>query len=147
MDVSKKLFVFFLLSQLLQMPSITVAHPITPIGIAEEIVTQEDLHTALISKIPTVIMLKMEPCPHCNALKPDFAAAAKNPAYKNINFYIANGPKLQAAQTVKSLSGGTIKIPGFPSIIYVNHGKIVDHQIGGNSKTLIEKTNKLAKMN
>ena len=145
MNVSSKLFVFFLLSQLLQMPNILHAHATTPIGTPEEIITQEDLHAALTSKTPAVIMLKMDPCPHCTALRPHFASSAKNSQYKKIAFYVANGPKLQAAKAVKDLSG--ISIPGFPSIIYVHKSKIVDHQIGGSKKTLEEKLTKLAKMN
>lgn len=145
MNVSGKLFIFFLLSQLLQAPIFLHAHATTPIGTPEEIVTQEDLHAALTSKAHAVIMLKMDPCPHCTALKPHFASAAKNSLYKKISFYTANGPKLQAAKAIKDLSG--ISIPGFPSIIYVHKGKIIDHQIGGNKKTLEEKLTKLAKMN
>jgi len=143
MNISSKLLTFFLLYQLLQMPNILQTHATTPINTPEEIVTQEDLHAALTSNMPTAIMLKMDPCPHCNALSPVFAAAAKNPAYQKISFYVANGPKLQATKAVKDLSG--ISIPGFPSIIHVHHRKIVDHQIGGNKKTLEEKLTKLAK--
>lgn len=145
MKVLRKLFTFVMLLQLAQTPRIVHSHPTTPIDMPEEIMTQEDLHSALTSKTPAVIMLKMDPCSHCNTLKPYFLAAAKNALYKKIEFYIANGPRLHAAQAVKSLSG--VAIPGFPSIIYVNNQKIVDHQIGGNKKTLEEKLNKLAKMN
>lgn len=144
MNVSSKLFVFFLLSQLLQSSTILYAHATTPIDAPDEIVTQEDLHTALTSKTPAVIMLKMDPCPHCTALRPHFTAAAKKSSYKKIAFYVANGPRLQAAKAIKELS--RISIPGFPSIIYVHKNKIVDHQIGGSKKILEEKLTKLAKM-
>src|SRR5688572_14584898 len=110
MNVSRKLLTYFVLMQVWQISN-TYTHMTDPIGIPTDITTQEDVHTKLTSQSPSIILLKMEPCPHCKALQPTFEKFSQHKKYRNIDFYIANGHKLQAARTIKQISNNKVNIP------------------------------------
>lgn len=144
MDVSKKLLLFFTLTQILQIPTTITAHATDPIDEPEMIISQTDLVNKLYSKEPTVIMLKSVACPHCTALEKEYRLSAKK--HHMINFYTAtNSAQLPLISTIKSVDS-SLKIPGFPTLIFVYNGKIVDHQIGGNPTKMNEKLQALRKL-
>ena len=145
MNISYRLYITFTLLLTLQIPINLVAHPVKPITAAVELTTSEELHNALTSSQLSVIMLKMEHCPHCQTLSPVFEKYARKLLGKPLTLYVANGPALQAATMIKNVTNNTVKIPGYPSIMYVKNGKVFDHQIGGNTKTFEEKIQKLTK--
>jgi len=143
MDVSKKLLLFFTLTQLLQVSSTITPHSTDPIGEPEMLVTDKQLVAALYSQEPTAIMLKSTSCPHCKALEVEYRASAKK--HLMINFYTAtNSAQLQLIPIIKSVDA-SLKIPGFPTLIFIHKGKIVDHQIGGNPQKMNEKIQNLRK--
>lgn len=111
-------------------------------GVVREVTTEDGLHMALTSSNPTVVLGYMDPCPHCSSIKPNLATLAKK--YPKINFITANGPRLVMHKKVAALSNNTIKVPGYPTTVFVNNGNIIDHVIGGNKQKLDQKTSELA---
>lgn len=143
MNISRIFCSSFWIIQLLCFHSIVLPHGIEPVSYVQEIITQDELHTALTASKPTVVLHTMEHCPHCKVLKPQLEALASKPEHQNKQFFIANGIKLQGAKMLGTLSNGTVKVPGYPTTAFVNKGKIVDHQIGGNIKGIEDKVKKL----
>lgn len=119
-------------------------HYVDNVSLVQEIITIEELFDALNSEKPTVIKFYSMHCPHCKMFEKPFEESAKK--YKNITFYSADGKKLNAPKVVAEFTEKyikPIKIPGFPTIIYIKDGKIQNYMIGGNPKKHIENLNNL----
>lgn len=147
---NKSLIVFFVIF-FIQGASFLSGHVLPSLDGAEsdklkEIVYEEDVPTALTSKKPTVILAYMENCNHCQHLKPFFKKQSlKMPG---VTFLIVNGPKLSIPKyvTIRSKEQKLLnpkshefRIIGFPSIIFVKDGSIIDLQTGGSPGALAEK--------
>lgn len=151
MNISKKLF---FLKKLLVPKNLFVsclilfnyqskAHYTDPISRVEQIETSDELHGQLSSKKPKVILLKSEHCPYCTIFAKTFEKAAEK--HKSIKLLTADGKKLNAPKIVSDYTKEAIKIPGYPSILFIKNGKISDYQIGGNPTIFAEKLAKLLK--
>ncbi len=117
-------------------------HYTDPVSVVDEITTSDELHAALQSEKPTVIKLHSQNCPYCNMFSKTFENEAKK--YPNITFLAADGKKLNAPKIIKNFDNSVI-IPGYPSVVYIHHGKIVAHQIGGNVEVFKQNIQKLSK--
>ncbi|MBI2344580.1 thioredoxin family protein [Candidatus Dependentiae bacterium] len=139
MNISKKLLILFLpiINYQLQ------AHYTEPVSLIYEIPTSDELHGALESKKPCIIKLHAPNCPYCTMFSKTFEKSAKN--NRKITFLSANGKNLNAPQIISNYTNGTIKIPGYPSILFIKNSKVVDYQIGGNDKIFQEKLENLLK--
>ncbi len=130
---SQSRFIFLLSIALV--PTFLMGHMVTPpADLVREVSTEEGLHAALTSSTPTVILGYMDPCPHCASIKPYFSVLARK--HPKINFITANGPKLIMHKKVAALTNNSIKIPGYPTMIFVYDGSIIGHVIGGNKQKL-----------
>ena len=139
MNISKKLLIYFFIFTNYQFQ----AHYTEPVSLIYEITTRDELHGALQSKKPTTIKLYSQNCPYCNMFSKTFEASANK--HGNINFLSANGKALNVPEVIAGFTKGNIKIPGYPSILFVKGGTIVDYQIGGDAKTFEEKLQKILK--
>ena len=139
MNISNKLLIYFLLFSYSQFQP----HPTEPVLLVDEITTSDELHGALQSQKECVIKLYSQHCPYCNMFSKTFNDYAKK--YRSMNFMSADGKKLNAPKIVGDITNNTLKIPGYPSVLYVKNGTIIDYQIGGNPKVFAEKIEKLRK--
>ena len=108
----------------------------------------QELAKVLHNSAPTMIMLHMKNCPHCDSIK----GKGDNTSHSylqdianhhpKLKVYLANGPLLQANVVIKQEAN--ISIPGYPTFIFVKNGQTVDHLIGGNKNQIKVKVNKLA---
>ncbi len=144
MDISKKLFRVFFGLYLISSFNLHT-HYVEAIELVEEINTLDDFYKALSSKKPTIIKLYSQNCPHCKIFEEPFKETARK--NRNITFLSADGKRLNASQIVKEVTHGKIKIPGYPSILYIKNGVIVDVLIGGDAKKHTEKVKFLIKNN
>lgn len=136
MNIKKKLLTYFLIGISCQIDT----HYTEPVSLINEISTTDELYTSLESKKPTIIKLYSQNCPYCTMFNKTFEETAKK--HRSINFISADGKKLNAPKVVADLTNGTIRIPGYPSILFIKNGKIIDHQIGGNPQVFDEKIKK-----
>jgi len=142
MNISKNLFLVFLGFYLISSFN-TQTHYVEPIEIVEEINHIDDFYKDLSSRKPTIIKLYSQNCPHCKMFEKPFKEMATK--YRSINFLSADGKKLNASQIIKDVTKNEIKIPGYPSILYIKNGRIIDYLIGGDPKKLEAKIKKLIK--
>ena len=140
MNISKKFFHVFLIFYTISSFSLK-GHFVDQMLLIEEIELIDDLYTALRAQKPTVIKLYSKNCPHCKMLEKPFEETAKK--YKKITFISADGKKLNAPKVVREITQDRIKIPGFPTILYIKDGAITDYLIGGDPKKHTEKVNSL----
>lgn len=105
--------------------------------------TEEDLRSLLEnSQGPSAISFHMDRCGWCIQMQPIFQELADNDEFGHITFYRVNGPTLKASTHVKEALNE--KIPGYPTILFMNQGKVVDKQVGGTTKeVIIQKLNGL----
>jgi thiol-disulfide isomerase/thioredoxin len=142
MNISKNLFrVFFGLYLISSFHLQT--HYVEPIELIEEIKLLEQFLDTLNSKKPTIIKLHSQNCPHCKMFEEPFKETARK--NRHITFLSADGKRLNASQIIKEVTHGKIKIPGYPSILYIKDGVITDVLIGGDTKKHIEKVKNLTK--
>lgn len=139
MNISNKLLIYLLLFNYSQ----SQPHSTEPVSLVDEIATSDELHGVLQSKKPTVIKLYSQHCPYCNIFSKTFENQAKK--HRSTNFLSADGKKLNAPKVVGDFTSNTLKIPGYPSVLYIKNGIITDYQIGGNPKVFEEKLQKLQK--
>lgn len=139
MNISRKLLFYFLLFNYSQFQP----HYTQPVSLVDEITTSDELHEALQSKKSTVIKLYSQNCPYCNSFSKTFEEYAKK--HRSINFLSADGKKLNAPKIVSDYTNNAIKVPGYPSVLYIKNGTISDYQIGGNPKVFEEKIHQLQK--
>lgn len=137
MNISNKLLIYFLLFNYNQFQP----HYTQPVSLVDEITTSDELHRALQSRNPTIIKLYSQNCSYCTMFSKIFEDYAKK--YRSINFISADGKKLNAPKIVSDFTKDTIKIPGYPAVLYIKNGTIADYQIGGNPKVLEEKVQNL----
>jgi thioredoxin-like negative regulator of GroEL len=83
---------------------------------------------------PCVVLYHMTNCIYCEKIKPIFQ---KMPGmFDHVTFYMVNGPEINAEQDVR--------IDGYPTMLFLNHGQIVDTQIGAAPENvIIQKLNDL----
>ena len=108
--------------------------------------TEDAFLNALDQAKPIVIMCWMENCPHCNTIKPIFYQFAQDKKYKNISFAHANGPDLKIHKHIARETQAyekPLKIPGYPSFIFIKDKKVVDVLIGGSEDKLKQKLRNL----
>ena len=103
--------------------------------------TEDQLLAALDSQNPTAVLLFMNNCTYCKTITPVFQKHALEPRFKNVKFLQANGYDLKAHTHVKRESKDQFKVPGYPSVLFINKGKIVDVLIGGDPTKLEQKLN------
>lgn len=72
-------------------------------------------------------------CPWCNKIKPIFQELQQK--FPHISFIEVNGSNLPLHVHAKKQNIG---IKGYPTILFVKNGKIVDMQVGYTSKNKIE---------
>lgn len=146
MKFSNKSFIVFLSMLATQGGSFISGHATSNLDLEDpdhtnQIMYEENVEPALMSQKPTVILAYMDHCNHCHALLPFFKQQAKE--MTKVRFLTINGPKLHLPKYVALLSkkygNEEFKIIGFPSIIFVKNGKIIDLQTGGSQKKLQEK--------
>jgi thiol-disulfide isomerase/thioredoxin len=140
MNISKKFFNVFLVFYTISTINVQ-AHYIEPMLQVEELMLLDDFYKALGAQKPTVIKLYSKNCPHCKMFEKPFEEGAKK--HKNVDFFSADGKKLNASTIVKEVTHNKIKIPGFPTILYIKDGAIVDYMIGGDPKKHTEKVESL----
>jgi len=118
----------------------TQTHYTEPVSLIQEIATTDELYGAIQATKPTIIKLYSEHCPYCSIFSKTFEDFAKK--NKRIRFFSLNGKKLNAPKVVSDFTNNSIKIPGYPSVLFIKNGSIVDFQIGGNPKVFEEKIQK-----
>ncbi|MGZ6255038.1 MAG: thioredoxin family protein [Candidatus Chromulinivorax sp.] len=92
---------------------------------------------------PTVIAFYMDNCPYCKEIMPFFEKAAEKSEFCHITFYSANGPIVNAEKYI--LNFLKKQLPGYPTLYFLNQGKIQDQIIGAASQdTIIQKLNNLS---
>lgn len=150
---NKTIFLSLLFSSLLQSPYFLHAEVI---HIAEE----KHLEGIFNSEYEAIIMATSDHCHWCIQTKPHFTDLEKQYG-KKIKFYSVNGNKTHLQKFLDSFTSNgnhlaknmltslkkhralgdhkTVQIPGYPTFLYVKHGKIVDIHIGGCSKETLEK--------
>lgn len=134
MNRSNRFFIFMFSMAFVQGNNVMLSHMLATPSRVNSITTEDGQHAALTSQKPTVIMGYMHHCPHCNHLKPIFDKLANK--YPLISFVTINGPALNMHQKVAYLTNGTKKIPGYPTVVAIKNGKIVDMVIGGDKKKI-----------
>lgn len=146
MMISRKVSLLLFVTLATQVNRI-IPHYAQPIFAVHEITTSIELLNALNSQNAVVLKLSMPGCSHCTAFAKPFEQFSKENQYANITFYnVANAglSGLNLPAVIREKSNNAIKLPGFPSFIFIKNGKIVDHQIGGNKTILETKLKKLA---
>ncbi|MFA5998633.1 MAG: thioredoxin family protein [Candidatus Babeliales bacterium] len=131
---TNKLFIFLLSISLAQNLTYLNGHATTVPNPVGEITSEDKLHAALTSSTPTLVMGYMSNCPHCNTLKPMYEKLALQ--HRSIDFLKVNGPQHKMHTHVAQLTNGDKRIPGYPSIAFVNNGVVTDVLIGGNKNKL-----------
>ena len=92
--------------------------------------TEDDLRNLLTSNQgPSAISFHMGRCGWCIQMQPIFQDLAENDQFGHITFYRADGPALKASTHIKDVLNE--QITGYPTIFFMNQGKLVDKQIGG----------------
>lgn len=90
---------------------------------------------------PCLISFFMDKCGWCKKMHPIIENLANDDQFYHITFYSVNGPLLKAAEKVKEILN--ILITGYPTMLFINRGEVVDKQIGGaNQEAMIQKLNK-----
>lgn len=105
--------------------------------------TEEALESLLSnSQGPTSIFVYSQGCSWCQSMYPILEKIAQNPEFNHVTFYHVDGEKLHAPVHFQNIVEEMIK--GYPSIIFMNQGAIVDRQIGATSEdVIIQKLHKL----
>lgn len=105
--------------------------------------TEQNLQDLLSNHLgPSAIFLYMDNCSWCKKMHTFFQAAANNNNFNSITFYQGNGPSLKASAAIKTMLKK--EIPGYPTIFFMNQGKVIDQQIGFDSNENFSK--KLTKL-
>ncbi len=131
------LYGIFMTAQMIPCPDI--ASPITCIE------KQKDLELLLTqSQGPIFVYFYMNRCGWCEAMKPIINKLSTMHEFDDISFYNVNGQELQAAPIIQTSLQMSVR--GYPFMIMMNQGKLVEHQIGGvDENILIEKLRTLLK--
>jgi len=96
-------------------------------------------------KTPTLIYCYVDVCPHCKTFTPEFQAISEQKEFQNIQFTKAHGKKLNVHKIVPEQTKGKITVPGFPVVLFVADGQVIDILIGANPDLLKTKTQSFKK--
>ncbi|MBV8660989.1 MAG: thioredoxin family protein [Candidatus Dependentiae bacterium] len=104
--------------------------------------TEDDLQNLLNNNEgPCLISFFMDRCGWCKKMHPIIENLAQDNQFYHITFYTINGPLLKAAEKVKEILN--VLITGYPTMLLMNQGKVIDKQIGGTSQeAMTQKLNK-----
>jgi thiol-disulfide isomerase/thioredoxin len=117
--------------------SIAVAHSLDKDSIVH-IETEQDLKNILQNNLgPSAISFHMDHCGWCMKMHPIFEDLAHDDQFDHITFYSVNGPTLKAYTHTKELLNEIVT--GYPTIFFMNQGKLVDKQVGGAGREIIAK--------
>lgn len=83
---------------------------------------------------PCAILYYLQDCTYCKEIYPVFEKLARHKNYDHITFYKINGPQLQAESDAQIIAGPW---QGYPSILFFNHGKLINQQIGSAPQNVI----------
>ena len=124
--------------------SIMVAHNFDTDSIVT-IETEDQLKDLLKnSQGPSAISFHMDRCGWCIKMHPIFETLANDSQFDHITFYSANGPILKAHVHATDILNEPIT--GYPTMFFMNQGKVIDKQIGGTThEVMIDKLNALPK--
>ena len=86
---------------------------------------------------PCVVLYHMDHCNYCTKMMPVFEKLSKRKAFEHIVFMLVNGPELEAQDDVSTIIHKNID--GYPTMLFFNHGKVVDEIIGAAPEHLIIK--------
>lgn len=134
----------FTILYLLFATSIMVAHNFDTDSIVT-IETEDQLQDLLKnSQGPSAISFHMDRCGWCVKMHPIFEALANDSQFDHITFYSVNGPILKAHTHATDILNEPIT--GYPTMFFMNQGKVIDKQVGGTSHdVMVDKLNALPK--
>ncbi len=117
--------------------SIVVAHSLDQDSIVH-IETEQDLKNLLQNHLgPSAISFHMDHCSWCMKMRPIFEDLANDDQFDHITFYSVNGPITKASLHSKEILDEPIV--GYPTIFFMNQGKLIDKQVGGAVREVIMK--------
>jgi len=117
--------------------SIVVAHSLDQDSIVH-IETEQDLKNLLQNHLgPSAISFHKDDCGWCIKMRPIFEGLAKEDQFDHITFYSVNGPITKASLHSKEILHEPIV--GYPTIFFINQGKLIDKQVGGAGRDVIAK--------
>ncbi len=117
--------------------SIIVAHSLDKDSIVH-IETEQDLKNILQNNLgPSAISFHMDHCGWCMKMHPIFEDLAHDDQFDHITFYSVNGPILKAYTHTKECLNQIVT--GYPTIFFMNQGKLVDKQVGGAGRDVLAK--------
>lgn len=92
---------------------------------------------------PSLIYFYSDNCGWCSKMKPIVEKLADDDQFCNmITFYKVNGPHTKAQDLI--LTYLNKKIPGYPTLLLINQGKVIETQIGGTTESIVR--NKLVNL-
>ena len=117
--------------------SIVVAHSLDKDSIVH-IETEQDLKNILQNNLgPSAISFHMDHCGWCMKMHPIFEDLAQDDQFDHITFYSVNGPLLKAYTHTKEILNEIVT--DYPTIYFMNQGKLVDKQVGGAGRDILTK--------
>ena len=117
--------------------SIVVAHSLDQDSVIH-IENEQDLKNLLESNLgPTAISFHMDYCGWCIKMRPIFEDLASDDQFEHITFYSVNGPISKASTLIEEILNETLI--GYPTIFFMNQGKLIDKQVGGAGREVIMK--------
>ncbi len=107
----------------------------------ENIEKKDQFIEILNNKQKSILMCSMDYCGFCKMIEPKFYELADK--YNKINFYLVNGPKLDADEIIenklklsKDKKLKKQKIDGYPAFIFINNKKIIKVLLGADKNKL-----------
>lgn len=100
---------------------------------------KNDLQNLLKNNLgPSLIYFYMNNCSWCSKINPIIEKISESKQFSHdITFYKVNGPQTQASQLVQEYLEKNIQ--GYPTIFFMNQGKVFDIQIGGTTQDVLIK--------
>jgi len=87
---------------------------------------------------PCLMYFYMNNCGWCSKIAPILEKLAESEQFCNtVTFYKINGPQVKASDLIKEHFNK--KIIGYPTLFFMNQGKVIDTQIGGTTEEIIIK--------
>ena len=94
-----------------------------------EITTQNELQAILQDSVqPSIIFFHMNDCGWCEKMNSVYQQVVKSTEFSSIQFYTANGNKLQASSLIEELYDE--EITGYPFLFFINKKGFLDKQVG-----------------
>lgn len=100
---------------------------------------QHKLESLLKNNIgPSLMYFYMNNCGWCSKIAPILEKLAESNQFcDTVTFYKINGPQTKAADLIREHLDK--KIIGYPTLFFMNQGKVIDTQIGGTTEDIIIK--------